>query len=361
MKALISIILTISLCFAWPITAYAMEQPEKPNIENLSAEDANEAIAAYNKKVIKYNTWANEQNNKRTRKYEKEVADIEQYNKQQDKLVQENEQALQEQQERLDKIAADASLGYTYQTSEMPTIDLYNYYLTDEPLSMVPDGIAKGLPGDAFAVDAHIYLKEGAPQPDISLEYDHLVFNNYDVNNILSYEGECIWIDVNQTVSFENQLRLLGKDNSKIVRYFDGYTNGYWEATPVVVGQDIESNVLPHSNIDAVEAKTLTKYQSVGVIYYYTFVRTGSEPETVKPFVPVYKELPQDPTLLSLLETMEPVEEQVQELKPSYIRPAIQTDTLPPTGDNYLITVLAVLCFLALIPILIFSFKNWTR
>ena len=366
-----------------------MQKPEAPTIEGLSPKEANKVISDYNTNVTTYNNWILKENTELEKDFVERTNEILVYNEQENKKAQESQLALEQLNQLKQLIEQDKSLGYTYQTTDEPTIDLYNNYLTENPLTLSPQGeLYRGLPGDGFAVDIHVYLKEGASLPSIGLVSDHLIFEQYNKDDILTYEGECTWVDINQKVTFQNQLKLLDSDDGKLYRFFDGYTNGYWKVTPVPIGKSIE--YIEQSDIfNTIEACTTEKYQSVGVVYYYTFVREGEEPEEVELYTPQYKELPQEPIYYTPLEYMNYIsvetekENETNEAKPpreptvesvvqaeklpivihndeSQIRPVekYKGNTLPLTGDNVfplgvLISVVIVSCI-----IIVIAYKN---
>ena len=64
MNKILYCILFLFLCFWITPTAFALDKPEIPNIENLSVEEAEDLIKQYNLTAQKYNEWADAENKK---------------------------------------------------------------------------------------------------------------------------------------------------------------------------------------------------------------------------------------------------------------------------------------------------------
>ena len=64
MNKILCCVLFLFLCFWITPTAFALDKPEIPNIENLSIEEAEDLIKQYNLTAQKYNEWADTENKK---------------------------------------------------------------------------------------------------------------------------------------------------------------------------------------------------------------------------------------------------------------------------------------------------------
>ena len=64
MNKILCCVLFLFLCFWITPTAFALDKPEIPNIENLSIEEAEDLIKQYNLTAQKYNEWVDIENKK---------------------------------------------------------------------------------------------------------------------------------------------------------------------------------------------------------------------------------------------------------------------------------------------------------
>ena len=64
MNKILCCVLFLFLCFWITPTAFALDKPEIPNIENLSVEEAEDLIKQYNLTAQEYNEWADTENKK---------------------------------------------------------------------------------------------------------------------------------------------------------------------------------------------------------------------------------------------------------------------------------------------------------
>lgn len=206
MKKFLCILLTIVLCFNCPIIAFA-DQPEVPNLDNVSDEEAIVLVENYNKEVEKYNQQVDKDYEKALQEYNETNSYNEEataYNAAEDKKVAEVEAQNKAEQERVDAINSKLQSDYENELAiyedklvkEEPSVEPKYNTETEGKTTLYYDNennlVLKTIAGNSAKDDIITYENIGTSEKPIwSDKYDYSGDNNRYVNfSIISVIGK---------------------------------------------------------------------------------------------------------------------------------------------------------------------------
>lgn len=332
-KRIISTILFFALVISNFGLAYG-EAPVQPNIEGLSADEANVLINEYNTQVQEYNDGLDSD-------YELAIQQVNEHNAAEDEKVAENQQAISDYKIIEQRIANDALKGITDNRvtdgADLPT-GWETTVTTGAAITFkVEDAEVKA--GDTFkAINIHLYLDEeydGDTYYGTDVRDEVFVIDQNMLDHVLVAEWETVELDLNDIATVISEARPMGYKSAAFYRKMEGYYNGYW--TPAVQEFVSLCNDVT-SGWDAGVAQTFSydmggrynKIANVFSLYTYEFVRTGEEPVKPVPYSPEYLESPAKPVYVDFMELIQVAPEEPEEPDEPIVEPDEPTDPEEP-------------------------------
>lgn len=313
MKKVISTI----LFFALVISSFSFtfgEVPEVPNIEGLTADEANVLINEYNTQVQEYNDGLDSD-------YELAVQQINEHNAAEDEKVAENQQAIEDYQKVEDRIAADALKGITDNRvtngADLPTTWETTVTTGAAITFKVEDAEEKS--GNTYkAINIHLYLNEdydGGTYYGTDVRDEEFIIDQDVLDHTLVAEWETIELDENDVATVISEAKPMGYRSAAFYRKMEGYYNGYW----MPASQEFASLCNNTESIwDAGSAQMFSynmgarygNMANVFSLYTYEFVRLGEEPVAPVPYSPEYLESPAKPVYVDFMELVQDTPEE---------------------------------------------------
>ena len=240
-------------------------QPQQPNVENISVEEAavvieqyNQEVGIYNEQVDEYNKQIDENYQKELEDYQQEIQKVANHNLAEDEKVaqveahneEEDEKVLKSQEELAvveAKVEADKPgstvENFTTNPEDLPT----DWSDTSEELHTIKIEEAEEKSGEEVSIiNLHLYL-EGEQAPSEIFDGSQLTNNNFVLtqnvkNSLLFAEWEVATFDLNDKVTTlsegeiykDDKIRHDGKNykmqdyDARFIRNIEDYTQGVW-------------------------------------------------------------------------------------------------------------------------------------
>lgn len=318
-KIIIAFFLSVLLIFC-PLTAqsivYADEiineqeemrpgQPEQPIVPETLTEDT---VSEYNNQVDEWNEYATNENNKLKEEYETELTNVQTNNQEENKKVEENNQQLEKQkarQDRIDKDSVPQLENYTDDPNNLPSS------WTD--VSSNPKTISSSKDSENKTYDVinlHVFVDEKSGDTFVGPKFngDNFILDDSLKEHLVLAEWEGISAGVEDSVEITSIGNLYG-NGAYFRRALEGYYNGYWVPTNEVTSnasimEDGWNNgpLITVSYADGTTDRQEPK--NIFSLFVYNFIRYGAEPSTVEVYKPNYLEEPKEPEYLTLLEKL---------------------------------------------------------
>lgn len=313
MKKVISTILLVALVISSFSFSFG-EVPEVPNIEGLTAEEANVLINDYNSQVQAYNDQLDSD-------YETAVQQVNEHNAAEDEKVAENQKAISDYEAVEQRIASDAQKGITNNRvtngADLPTTWETTVTTGAAITFKVEDAEEKS--GNTYkAINIHLYLDEdydGGTYYGTDVRDEEFIIDKDVLDHILVAEWETIEVDENDVATVVSESKAMGYRSAAFYRKMEGYYNGYWMPS----SQEFASLCVNTESIwDAGSAQMFSynmgahygNMANVFNLYTYEFVRLGEEPVAPVPYSPEYLESPAKPVYVDFMELVQDAPEE---------------------------------------------------
>ena len=360
-RFLLSIALTCSLCLgvATPALAEDIVAPQEPDISNMSATEANQAIEAYNTDVDNYNQTlqnnyeaeiiaVNAHNSLEEEKaaqnaielaqyeenynnYTEECAAVDAYNDRQSRLEQAYANAVNTQNERITMNQAQQGQGITENVTYDVSVIPNNYENNSNELkTILIEKSATPAEQTYQIINLHLYVNPSLLDYGASYSTSNgFILDEELVDNTILAKWEIATADYNDVVTVVNEGAILPTSSEGSALFYnyvsDDYLNGYW----------LGSHQLDYNTLDCLEgwingvASTFSYrdgahynvYDNVFSLYVYSWMQYPyyelytpqykdypTPPEKVELYVPEYFVYPDDPLYLSHLDYLIPEE-----------------------------------------------------
>ena len=313
MKRVVSTILFFALVISSFSFAFG-EIPEVPNIEGLTADEANVLINDYNDKVQAYNDQLDSD-------YETAVQQVNEHNAAEDEKVAENQKAISDYEAVEQRIASDAQKGITNNRvtngADLPTTWETTVTTGAAITFKVEDAEEKS--GNTYkAINIHLYLNEdydGGTYYGTDIRDEEFIIDQDVLDHTLVAEWETIELDENDVATVISEAKPMGYRSAAFYRKMEGYYNGYWMPS----SQEFASLCNNTESIwDAGSAQMFSydmgarygNMANVFSLYTYEFVRLGEEPVAPVPYSPEYLESPAKPVYVDFMELVQDAPEE---------------------------------------------------
>lgn len=313
MKRVISTILFFALVISSFNFAFG-EIPEVPNIEGLTADEANVLINDYNDKVQAYNDQLDSD-------YETAVQQVNEHNAAEDEKVAENQKAISDYEAVEQRIASDAKKGITDNRvtngADLPTTWETTVTTGAAITFKVEDAEEKS--GNTYkAINIHLYLNEdydGGTYYGTDVRDEEFIIDQDVLDHTLVAEWETIELDENDVATVISEAKPMGYRSAAFYRKMEGYYNGYWMPSSqefVSLCENTES-IWDAGSAQMFSYNMGARYgnmANVFSLYTYEFVRLGEEPVAPVPYSPEYLESPAKPVYVDFMELVQDTPEE---------------------------------------------------
>ncbi|MBQ9424353.1 MAG: hypothetical protein IJU42_00220 [Erysipelotrichaceae bacterium] len=340
-KGLIKSLLT-TLCAALLLLGvgthriYADEEiPAEPNIEGLTAEEANALIDEYNEKVDEYNE-------KMEAQFEAEVEKVEAHNAAEDEKVAENQKELEAYNNAQAKIEKHEEKGITTNRTDNYEELPEDYTVTVEAedaktIKVIEEAEVKS--GKTVKVmNIHLFFDEDCSSSGTINDLSNLKTDEDVIDHLALAEWETIEVDENDVIEVVSEAESMGYRSASFYKWIEGYTNGFWMPSySLFTSTAVDSYSTwdkGAAQIASYGSGTTDRRAAVDMfsLYAYTFYRTGAEP-TYEEYTPDYRETPQAPEQLKKMDHIE-AQEIIEVNEEPAAEPGKKEPIVTPTIEN---------------------------